>query len=51
MEFKSLTAAFEDRTGSVNLNDFLGEIGLMSDADKDNNVADAVTLMTLHSAK
>ncbi len=45
MEFKSLTAAFEDRTGSVNLNDFLG------DADKDNNVADAVTLMTLHSAK
>ena len=51
MEFKSLTAAFEDRTGSVNLNDFLGEIGLMSDVDKDNNVADAVTLMTLHSAK
>lgn len=51
MEFKSLTAAFEERTGSVNLNDFLGEIGLMSDADKDNNVDDAVTLMTLHSAK
>lgn len=51
MEFKSLTAAYEDRTGSVNLNDFLGEIGLMSDADRDNSVDDAVTLMTLHSAK
>ena len=51
MEFKSLTAAYEDRTGNVDLNDFLGEIGLMSDADKDNDVADAVTLMTLHSAK
>ncbi len=51
MEFKSLTKAYEDRTGSVNLNDFLGEIGLMSDADKDNNMDDAVTLMTLHSAK
>lgn len=51
MEFKSLTASFENRTGSVNLNDFLGEIGLMSDSDKDNNKEDAVTLMTLHSAK
>lgn len=51
MEFKSLTAMFEDRTGTVNLNDFLGETGLMSDADKDNEVDDAVTLMTLHSAK
>lgn len=51
MEFKSLTADYENRTGSVNLNDFLGEIGLMSDADKDNEVDDAVTLMTLHSAK
>lgn len=51
MEFKSLTKAYEDRTGNVDLNDFLGEIGLMSDADKDNNQDDAVTLMTLHSAK
>lgn len=51
MEFKSLTKAYEDRTGSVNLNDFLGEIGLMSDTDRDNSKQDAVTLMTLHSAK
>ncbi len=51
MEFKSLTKAYEDRTGLVNLNDFLGEIGLMSDADRDNTASDAVTLMTLHSAK
>ena len=51
MEFKSLTAMFEDRTGTVNLNDFLGETGLMSDTDNDSAVEDAVTLMTLHSAK
>lgn len=51
MEFKSLTKAYEDRAGSANLNDFLGEIGLMSDADRDNEKQDAVTLMTLHSAK
>ncbi len=51
MEFKSLTRAFEDRTGTTDLNDFLGEIGLMSDADKTTKVDDAVTLMTLHSAK
>ena len=50
MEFKSITTSFEDRTGTTNLNDFLGEIGLMS--DQDNNVSDdAITLMTLHSAK
>ncbi len=52
MEFKSLTAQFEHRTGSVNLNDFLGEISLMSDSDRDEGEKkDAVTLMTLHSAK
>lgn len=51
MEFKSLTRAYEDRTGTVDLNDFLGEIGLMSDADRVSANDDALTLMTLHSAK
>lgn len=51
MEFKSLTQEYEKATGNVNLNDFLGEISLMSDADKDGVSDDAVTLMTLHSAK
>lgn len=51
MEFKSLTAEFEKRTGTVDLNEFLGEIGLMSGTDEANNLDDAVTLMTLHSAK
>lgn len=50
MEFKSLTKQYEDRTGNSNLNDFLGEISLMSSQDE-NQVDDAVTLMTLHSAK
>lgn len=51
MEFKSLTASYEDKTGNIDLNDFLGEIGLMSDADRNESKDDAVTLMTLHSAK
>ncbi len=50
MEFKSLTKQYEDRTGNSNLNDFLGEISLMSSQDE-SQVDDAVTLMTLHSAK
>lgn len=51
MEFKSLTKQYEDRTGIIDLNDFLSEISLMSDVDKKENLNDAVTLMTLHSAK
>lgn len=50
MEFKSLTAAFEKRTGTENLSDFLNEISLMSDNEEESG-EDAVTLMTLHSAK
>lgn len=51
MEFKSLSAGYENRTGNVNLNDFLDEISLMSDVDKNESSDNAVTLMTLHSAK
>jgi len=50
MEFKSLTASFENYTGSDNLNDFLSELSLIT-TDDDENKDDAVTLMTLHSAK
>ncbi len=51
MEFKSITASFEQNTGSVNLIDFLETISLISDMGNYQNVDDAVTLMTLHSAK
>ena len=51
MEFKSITASFEERTGSVNLGDFLEEVSLISDISNHTEDGDAVTLMTLHSAK
>lgn len=51
MEFKSLTTSFENRTGTENLNDFLGELSLMTDNQEEKDNSDAVTLMTLHSAK
>ncbi len=51
MEFKSITASFEERTGSVNLEDFLEEISLIADMSEHKEFEDAVTLMTIHSAK
>lgn len=51
MEFKSITASFEERTGSVNLGDFLEEISLIADMTEHKEYDDAVTLMTIHSAK
>lgn len=50
-EFKSVTASFEERTGSVNLSDFLEEISLVADISEHKEEEDAVTLMTIHSAK
>ena len=50
-EFKSITASFEERTGSVNLDDFLDEISLVADVEEHRNNTDSVTLMTVHSAK
>ncbi|MDD3895814.1 MAG: 3'-5' exonuclease [Bacilli bacterium] len=50
-EFKSITASYEERTGSVHLGDFLEEISLISDVSNHQNDGDEVTLMTLHSAK
>ncbi len=51
MEFKSITATFEENTGSVNLGDFLEEISLIADISEHKNTEDVVTLMTIHSAK
>ncbi len=51
MEFKSITSSFEERTGSVNLEDFLEEISLIADISEHKESNDEVTLMTIHSAK
>ena len=51
MEFKSITAGYEARTGSVNLNDFLEEISLVADISEHQDDDNVITLMTLHSAK
>ncbi len=51
MEFKSITASFEARTGSVNLGDFLDEISLVADISEHEENDDVITLMTLHSAE
>ncbi len=51
MEFKSITATFEETTGSVDLGDFLEEISLIADISEHQTNEDVVTLMTLHSAK
>ena len=51
MEFKSITASYEERTGSVNLGDFLEEISLVSDQANHTEDSNVVTLMTIHSAK
>ena len=51
MEFKSVTENYEKVTGNVNLQDFLEEISLVADAADYSEDGDAVTLMTVHSAK
>ena len=51
LEFKSITASFEERTGLVSLEDFLEEITLISDISNHKEDNDEVTLMTIHSAK
>ena len=51
MEFRSITASFEEQTGMVNLQDFLEEISLVADVSLHKDEDDVVTLMTMHSAK
>ena len=50
-EFKSITASYEAKTGSNNISDFLEEISLVADIEEHKVSDDAITLMTLHSAK
>ena len=51
MEFRSVSETYEKETGNVNLSDFLMEVSLVSDAAEYSTDSDAVTLMTVHSAK
>ena len=50
-EFKSITASFEAKTGSNDIADFLEEISLVADIEEHKTTENAITLMTLHSAK
>lgn len=50
-EFKSITKTYEDKTGSNDISDFLEEISLVADIEEHKSKDNAVTLMTLHSAK
>ena len=50
-EFKSITTTFENKTGSNDISDFLEEISLVADIEEHRKNDNAVTLMTLHSAK
>jgi DNA helicase-2/ATP-dependent DNA helicase PcrA len=51
MEFKSITASYEEQKGSSNLGDFLEEISLVADMSQHKEDGNEITLMTLHSAK
>ena len=50
-EFKSITTTFENKTGSNDISDFLEEISLVADIEEHRKTDNAITLMTLHSAK
>ncbi|MEQ1664271.1 MAG: UvrD-helicase domain-containing protein [Bdellovibrionales bacterium] len=51
-EFQNAIVQFEEeRSGEATIHAFLEEMALLSDADKKDEVADAVTLMTFHLSK
>ena len=50
-EFKSITATFLEKTGSNDISDFLEEISLVADIEEHKVNNNAVTIMTMHSAK
>jgi DNA helicase-2/ATP-dependent DNA helicase PcrA len=50
-EFRNTIAAFVDDNEEGTLDDFLGEIALVSDIDNLKETANHIKLMTLHSAK
>ena len=51
MEFKSVIYEFENRDSKLGLDEFLEKLALLSDVDNHDSEANAVTLMTMHSAK
>lgn len=51
MEFKSITASYEENYGTSDLGDFLESISLVADMSQHKEDGNEVTLMTLHSAK
>ena len=51
MEFKSITENYQHETGTVNLEDFLEDISLVADVSDHTDNDEAITLMTMHSAK
>ncbi len=51
MEFKSVIYEFENRDSKLELDEFLEKLALLSDVDNHDSEANAVTLMTMHSAK
>jgi len=50
-EFVSVAMDFEERSEEKSLEEFLANISLLSDIDKEADEPNSVTLMTLHSAK
>ena len=51
-EFRNLLLDYEENYENITLNDFLGEISLLTDLDKtEDKGSDAVTMITMHSAK
>ena len=50
-EFKSITKSFEEREGSVSLEEFLLEISLISDVEEYKDDPNRISLMTVHSVK
>ncbi len=50
-EFYSTVASYTDEAEEPNLNEFLEEVALYTEADRDDSSDDRVTLMTVHSAK
>ena len=51
MEFIGVAMEFENEQADATLSDFLDSIALVSDVDKLDDQTEAVTLMTMHSAK
>lgn len=50
-EFVSAISEFEEKRKDATLEDFLNQVALITDIDKMDKDANAITLMTIHSAK